>query len=109
MRVVACGDDDPAGGVALPYKQRNRRGGTGLIRQPDGSARGADDFGNFGSHAVRIVTMIVADEDSFACFFSTDDVTSDGVSDHPSVLRGEIFTNNAAPAVCTEFDWFHYG
>src|SRR6516164_793186 len=93
-RVVACGDNDSAGGVALPYQQRNRGRWTGLIGQPDGRARRADDFSDFGSYAIGLGAVIVADEDALACVFSADHVTSNGVSDDASVLRGEIFTNH---------------
>ena len=50
--IVAGGDDQAAGGVALANQQRDRGSGAGLVGQPDRRAACGDNVGDGGGHSV---------------------------------------------------------
>src|ERR1700737_2068260 len=60
IRIVAGGDQNAAGGLALANEQGNCGSGTRLVGEPDRRSGGADGLGNGGGDSVGSETMIVA-------------------------------------------------
>ena len=104
---MARGDHEAASRSALPHKQRNCRCRTGLVRQKNGSAAGGNQLGDGGSDAVRGEAMIVADDDALARVLAAYHVTGDGLGYHACVREGEVFGDNAAPAISSKSNRSH--
>src|SRR5450432_2679441 len=71
--IVAGGDNQASGGVALADEQRDGGSGAGLVGQPNGSTGCGDGFGDGGGDGVGRETVVVADDDAFARVFGAND------------------------------------
>jgi hypothetical protein len=107
IRIVAGGDHDAAGGLALPYQQADRWRGAGFVGEPDGRASGTDGLSDSLRHAIGCKAVIVADQHAFAGVFAADNIASDSLRHRARIRKRKIFGNDAAPAVRAKSDGGH--
>ena len=101
---MARRDNDAAGSFLVPHQKGNRRRGAGLVRKPYRSCGRAYDLSNCGGNAVGGIAVVVADDHAPPRVLAANHVARNGVRHDARVRKGEIFRDDAAPAVRAKLD-----
>ena len=96
---MARGDLNSARGAAKFHEQGKRGRGRGFGGEPHGNAGSGHRFRGGARETFGAETRVIADQNAGARLFRTHGVTGDRVRHFAHVLEGEIFGDDASPAV----------